>query len=60
MGNPWEWGRCGAAHRYVNDPDMMIAGMPGLSAAQNRTHLNLGAVSGGRCSSAPICPHWTR
>jgi len=31
---------------YVNDPDMMIAGMPGLSAAQNRTHLNLWAISG--------------
>jgi hypothetical protein len=31
---------------FVNDPDMMIAGMPGLSAAQNRTHLNLWAVSG--------------
>ncbi|WP_433060633.1 ricin-type beta-trefoil lectin domain protein [Dactylosporangium sp. CS-033363] len=31
---------------YVNDPDMMIAGMPGLSAAQNRTHMNLWAISG--------------
>jgi hypothetical protein len=31
---------------YANDPDMMIAGMPGLTAAQNRTHLNLWAVSG--------------
>ncbi|MER7283242.1 RICIN domain-containing protein [Dactylosporangium sp. NPDC000244] len=31
---------------FVNDPDMMIAGMPGLGAAQNRTHLNLWAISG--------------
>jgi hypothetical protein len=31
---------------YYNDPDMMIAGMPGFSAAQNRTHLGLWAISG--------------
>ncbi|MEO3814231.1 lectin [Sphaerisporangium sp. B11E5] len=31
--------------RY-NDPDMLIAGMPGFSAAQNRTHLGLWAISG--------------
>ncbi|MEV0131063.1 RICIN domain-containing protein [Dactylosporangium sp. NPDC050688] len=31
---------------YYNDPDMMIAGMPGLTAAQNRTHLGLWAISG--------------
>ncbi|MEV4137741.1 RICIN domain-containing protein [Dactylosporangium sp. NPDC049742] len=31
---------------YYNDPDMMIAGMPGLTAAQNRTHMGLWAISG--------------
>lgn len=31
---------------YYNDPDMMIVGMPGFSAAQNRTHLSLWAISG--------------
>ncbi|WP_203842607.1 glycoside hydrolase family 27 protein [Winogradskya humida] len=34
-----------AAGRY-NDPDMLIAGMPGFSAAQNRSHLSLWAISG--------------
>jgi hypothetical protein len=31
---------------YYNDPDMMIAGMPNFTAAQNRTHMGLWAVSG--------------
>jgi hypothetical protein len=31
---------------YYNDPDMMIAGMPGLTATQNRMHLGLWAISG--------------
>jgi hypothetical protein len=31
---------------HYNDPDMLIAGMPGFSTAQNRTHLGLWAVSG--------------
>ncbi|MFG1676052.1 glycoside hydrolase family 27 protein [Micromonospora sp. NPDC049282] len=31
---------------HYNDPDMLIAGMPGFSAAQNRTHLSLWAISG--------------
>jgi Alpha galactosidase A/Alpha galactosidase C-terminal beta sandwich domain len=31
---------------YYNDPDMMVAGLPNFSAAQNRTHLSLWAVSG--------------
>ena len=31
---------------YVNDPDMLTVGMPGLSAAQNRTELSLWAISG--------------
>ncbi|GAA1278800.1 RICIN domain-containing protein [Sphaerisporangium rubeum] len=31
--------------RY-NDPDMLIAGMPNFTAAQNRTHMGLWAVSG--------------
>jgi hypothetical protein len=31
---------------YYNDPDMMVAGMPNFTAAQNRTHLSLWAVSG--------------
>ncbi|MFB9240047.1 RICIN domain-containing protein [Plantactinospora siamensis] len=31
---------------HYNDPDMLIAGMPGFSAAQNRTHLGLWAISG--------------
>ncbi|MET7426363.1 ricin-type beta-trefoil lectin domain protein [Dactylosporangium sp. NPDC005555] len=31
---------------YTNDPDMMIAGMPGLTATQNRTHMGLWAISG--------------
>ncbi|MGB8260276.1 MAG: alpha-galactosidase [Terracidiphilus sp.] len=34
---------------YYNDPDMMVLGMPGLTAAQNRLHLALWAVS-----SAPL------
>jgi hypothetical protein len=31
---------------HYNDPDMMIVGMPGFTAAQNRTHLSLWAISG--------------
>jgi hypothetical protein len=31
---------------HYNDPDMLIAGMPGFTAAQNRTHLGLWAISG--------------
>ncbi|MFJ9909607.1 RICIN domain-containing protein [Streptomyces sp. NPDC101152] len=31
---------------YYNDPDMMMVGMSGLTAAQNRTHLSLWAISG--------------
>jgi hypothetical protein len=31
---------------YVNDPDMLTVGMPGLSAAQNRTEMSLWAISG--------------
>jgi hypothetical protein len=27
---------------HYNDPDMLIAGLPGFTAAQNRTHLSLG------------------
>ena len=30
---------------HYNDPDMLIAGMPGFSAGQNRTHLGLWAIS---------------
>jgi hypothetical protein len=29
-----------------NDPDMLVAGLPGFSDAQNRTHLGLWAISG--------------
>ncbi|MGV4980645.1 ricin-type beta-trefoil lectin domain protein [Streptomyces sp. NRAIS4] len=29
-----------------NDPDMLMVGMPGLTAAQNRTHMALWAISG--------------
>ena len=31
---------------YVNDPDMLTVGMPGLSAAQSRTEMSLWAISG--------------
>ncbi|WP_200307350.1 RICIN domain-containing protein [Streptomyces adelaidensis] len=31
---------------YYNDPDMMVAGMNGLTAAQTRSHMNLWAISG--------------
>jgi hypothetical protein len=31
---------------YANDPDMLMVGLSGLTAAQNRTHLSLWAVSG--------------
>ncbi|WP_433618114.1 glycoside hydrolase family 27 protein [Dactylosporangium sp. CA-139114] len=31
---------------HYNDPDMLVAGMPGFTAAQNRTHLSLWAISG--------------
>jgi len=31
---------------HYNDPDMLIVGMPGFSAAQNRSHLSLWAISG--------------
>jgi hypothetical protein len=30
---------------HYNDPDMLIAGMPGFSDAQNRTHMSLWAIS---------------
>ena len=30
---------------FYNDPDMMVVGMPGLSDAQNRTHMGLWAIS---------------
>ncbi|MEV6022656.1 ricin-type beta-trefoil lectin domain protein [Streptomyces sp. NPDC052036] len=31
---------------YYNDPDMLMVGMSGLTAAQNRTHMALWAISG--------------
>ncbi|MFF1292600.1 MULTISPECIES: ricin-type beta-trefoil lectin domain protein [unclassified Streptomyces] len=31
---------------YYNDPDMLMVGMNGLSAAQNRLHMGLWAISG--------------
>ncbi|MFF5187487.1 RICIN domain-containing protein [Streptomyces sp. NPDC000345] len=31
---------------YYNDPDMLMAGMNGLTAAQNRLHMGLWAISG--------------
>ncbi len=31
---------------YYNDPDMMVIGMPGLTAEQNRVHMSLWAISG--------------
>jgi len=31
---------------HYNDPDMLVVGMPGFTAAQNRTHLSLWAISG--------------
>lgn len=31
---------------FYNDPDMMVLGMPGLNADQNRLHLALWAISG--------------
>ncbi|MGI5380266.1 ricin-type beta-trefoil lectin domain protein [Streptomyces sp. CA-251387] len=31
---------------FYNDPDMMVVGMTGLTAAQNRSHMNLWAISG--------------
>ncbi|WP_145786622.1 ricin-type beta-trefoil lectin domain protein [Kitasatospora atroaurantiaca] len=31
---------------YYNDPDMLMVGMPGFTAAQNRAHLSLWAISG--------------
>ena len=31
---------------YYNDPDMMVLGMPGLTAAQNRLHMALWTISG--------------
>ena len=34
---------------HYNDPDMLVAGLPGSSLAQNRTHLALWAIS-----SAPL------
>ncbi|MGW0332510.1 RICIN domain-containing protein [Streptomyces sp. NPDC003011] len=37
-----------AAHHtgYSNDPDMLMTGMSGLTAAQNRLHMGLWAISG--------------
>lgn len=31
---------------YYNDPDMLMVGMDGFTADQNRTHMNLWAISG--------------
>jgi hypothetical protein len=31
---------------HSNDPDMLVVGMPGFTAAQNRTHMSLWAISG--------------
>ncbi|MEH0422905.1 ricin-type beta-trefoil lectin domain protein [Streptomyces sp. B21-083] len=31
---------------YYNDPDMLMVGMDGFTAAQNRTHMDLWAISG--------------
>ncbi len=31
---------------YYNDPDMMVLGMPGLNAEQNRLHMSLWVMSG--------------
>ncbi|WP_327311998.1 RICIN domain-containing protein [Streptomyces sp. NBC_01235] len=31
---------------YYNDPDMLMVGMSGFTAAQNRSHMNLWAISG--------------
>jgi hypothetical protein len=31
---------------YYNDPDMMVLGMPGINANQNRLHMALWAISG--------------
>src|ERR1700761_566296 len=31
---------------YYNDPDMMVLGMPGINAEQNRLHMSLWVVSG--------------
>ncbi|TPQ18309.1 ricin-type beta-trefoil lectin domain protein [Streptomyces sporangiiformans] len=31
---------------YYNDPDMLMVGLSGFTASQNRTHMNLWAVSG--------------
>jgi Alpha galactosidase A/Ricin-type beta-trefoil lectin domain/Alpha galactosidase C-terminal beta sandwich domain len=31
---------------HYNDPDMLVAGLPGFSDSQNRTHLSLWAISG--------------
>ncbi|MES5817446.1 ricin-type beta-trefoil lectin domain protein [Streptomyces sp. RG80] len=31
---------------YYNDPDMLMVGMDGFTAAQNRTHMSLWAISG--------------
>ncbi|MFC8427775.1 ricin-type beta-trefoil lectin domain protein [Streptomyces sp. NPDC057253] len=31
---------------FHNDPDMLMVGMTGFTAAQNRTHMNLWAISG--------------
>ena len=31
---------------YYNDPDMMVLGMPGMNAAQDRLHMALWAISG--------------
>ncbi|WP_249227974.1 glycoside hydrolase family 27 protein [Kutzneria sp. CA-103260] len=31
---------------HYNDPDMLVVGLPGFTAAQNRTHMSLWAISG--------------
>jgi hypothetical protein len=42
---------------HYNDPDMLIVGMTGFTAAQNRTHLSLWAISGApRCWPATASP----
>lgn len=41
---------------YYNDPDMLMVGMDGFTAAQNRTHMNLWAVSEPRSWPATTWP----
>jgi alpha galactosidase A-like protein len=39
---------------YYNDPDMMVLGMPGLTAEQNRLHMALRAISAAPPSSSAL------